>query len=176
MDAVLLERYLEHIPFAMSTARYRILHLDCGSIDNNLPSKTLAAGQRLYADGLLAAPYVFFTESDQVVWWRTPEALAEAIAAIDRAPSTYFAPYRLEETYLAPGKHFASRIKDTTGPVVTFEGGLPRSCLVRRSCAPRPTAAGVDAQVPVQLSARKLFSRCRQEIHGDEPMRTRALP
>jgi len=155
MDAVLLERYLEHVPFALSTARYRILQLDCGSIDNNLPSKTLAAGQRLYTDGLLAAKYVFFTESDQVVWW-TPEALAEAIAAIDRAPSTYFSPYRLEETYLAAGKHYASRVKDTTGPLVTFEGV---ACLVSVRCLYEPprtgAGGGIECAEAVRAAGRK---------------------
>ena len=42
------------------------VQLACGRVDNNLPSQTLAAAQRLYAAGLLTAPYVFFTESDHV--------------------------------------------------------------------------------------------------------------
>jgi hypothetical protein len=52
---------------------------------------------------------------------------------MDRAPMSYYSPYRLEETYLAaPGKRFAARVKDTTGPLVTLQGTAKRNSFANR--------------------------------------------
>ena len=95
--------------------------MGCGTMNNNLPSKVLAEGQRLYGSGNASAPYVLFTESDHVVHWRSLALLSATIQGLDA--NTYYTPYRLEESYLqTPTNKFAARVKDTTGPVVAVDG------------------------------------------------------
>ena len=68
-----------------------------------------------------------------MVWWRSREFLAGVMVEMDRAPMSYYSPYRLEETYLAaPGKRFAARVKDTTGPLVTLQGTAKRNSFANR--------------------------------------------
>jgi len=139
-DAALMREYFQDSPHR--TPRHRVVQLPCGEMSNNLPNKVLAAGQALASNGTLRGKFVFFTESDHVVWWRSHTFLRGVLEGLDA--STYYTPYRVEETYVGSkqGK-VAARVKDTTGPTVAVAGGreytITNQCQHERFPHPKPS-------------------------------------